>query len=413
MKQFFKKQISIFTMMVLLIAFVMPVADATLVLDNIFSDPAIISAGDEVDIVVEFHHDVIQDDEERIGNTDYKFKVELLADDTLTKEYVIIQDGEGDDIHGSIYTGANYNKKFRIKVLQNAPAGNYEFKVTGTWIYKGVPESGSQYVRIKLPVKKEGIIINAANLNTVPSEVRPGDDAVLIRVDVENSGEKNAKALELNLVLPKGLGSTYADNNRKWIGYLSTGERKTVDFYVDVDEFAVPGVYDLSFNIDYMDVDNNPNTKKITLPFNIKSRPYIIVTESVGDGLAGKTSKLYVTVKNVGLESAESVDVRIIKQNSQPFTFDIRSDYVGELEPGEEGVAIFDVNVLSDADIKEHDLKLLIRSKGDSDEGDDNIYTYSRRAKFNVTGTSPNYLGMGGLALGLIAVAGFIIKKKF
>jgi len=402
---------TILLLAIILTVFVQSVS-ASLVLDNIQFDPAIIAAGDEVDIVIQFQDKSITEDESRIGNPDYTFKITLEADDTLTKEYITLVDSEGDDLHGSIYSGDKYNKLFRVKVNQNAPAGNYEFKLKGQWYYKGTLEDDAyNYVRFKMPVKKEGIILDISTLETVPLEVRPGDDFVKVTARLENVGEKDAKSIEINLNLPNGLSSSYSDNNRLWIGRLNSGESKELTFFIDVNEDTVPGVYNVGYNLEYLDSDNNNYEKERSLPFLIKSRPYLEVINVSGRGLTGKTEKLYVTVKNTGLESAEAVDVRIIKQNSQPFVIDVRSDYIGELEPGEEGLAIFDISVNKDAEIKRHDFKLLIRSKGDSDKGDDNIYTYDRRASFDVTGNSKSIYTLIGVILTIAVLSVFIYHR--
>ena len=132
-------------------------------------------------------------------------------------------------------------------------------------------------------------------------------------------------------------------------------------------------------------------------------------------------------LKNVGTEDAEAVDARIIKQSSQPFSFDLRSNYVGELEAGETGKAVFEINIDKEAEQKEHNLKLLIRAKGDSDKGDNNIYTFNRRAIIDVNGKKVNpVVGMvigvqsngGTKAVGIgvllaIVIFGLVIYKKF
>ncbi|MEA3430906.1 MAG: hypothetical protein U9R08_06530 [Nanoarchaeota archaeon] len=387
-------------------------ASAALKLDSIQFDPAIIAAGDEIDIVMQYHHDIIAEEESRIGNENYKFKVMIEPDDTLTTKYVTIQDAEGDNLHGSIFSGDYYNKRFRVKINSDAPAGNYEFKLIGKWYLNGQPEQAEQYVRFKMPVKKEGIILDITTLETVPSEVRPGDNYVKIVTNIENVGEKDAKSVEVQLNLPDSLEASYTNNNRLWIGRVNAGEQKQVIFFVDVEDSASDKVYDLDYSLDYMDLDDNSYQKSLVIPFLVKPRPYIEVIKSEGTGLAGSSSKLYVTVKNTGAESAEAVDVRILKENSQPFTLDVRSDYIGELEPGEEGLAIFDINVNSDAEFKDYNFKLLIRSKGDSDEGDDNIYTYNRRAEYTVEGKAPNMFIYFGLGAFIIAIIVFIVLRR-
>jgi len=385
--------------------------NAELQLDRIQFDPAIIASGDEVDVVVQFHESRLPVNDVRLSNKDYTFKVLLETDDSISRKYITVQDAEGDDIHGSVFSGGLYNKRFRVKVAQDAPAGNYEFRLTGQWYHNGVPESGSQFLRFKMPVKREGIILDISTLETVPAEVRPGDNFVKLVSRVENVGEKDAKGVEINLNVPHGISHSYTNNNRVWIGRVNAGESKEVVMFLDIDENMTSGLKSLWYDMSYMDMDNNEYRKSAKLPFLIKSRPYLEVADVRGEGLAGKTSKLYVTIKNTGEESAEAVDVRILKQNSQPFTLDVRSDYVGELEPGEEGVAVFDIGVMKNAELKVHDFKLIIRSKGDSDEGDDNIYLYSRRAKFAVVGQAPNILRTIGL-IAAVAVLGIIVLKS-
>lgn len=386
-----------------------PQATALLQLDNIYFDPAIIAAGDEVDIVIEYHNDLSTIEEERYDDDKYTFKVELQADDTLTEDYVIIQDRSGDDLHGTIYSGEKYNKVFRVKVLQEAPAGNYEFKLTGTWYKEGVAEKITKEIRFEMPVKKEGIIIDVGTLITTPAEVRPGDDYVQLDAYIENTGQKDAKAVEIKLDAPEGISASYTNNNRIWLGQVKAGERKKATLFVDVDEYLQPQAYQLRFTMDYTDLDDNKHQRSTTMDFLVKPRPYLEVEEKVTEATAGKTAILEVQVKNTGTEEAESVDVRVLKQSAQPFTMDVRTDYIGSLKPGEEGTAIFKLDIDKEAAIKTHDVKLIIRAKGDTDAGDDNIYTYNRNVKLEVTGKARNNYAIAGVGIGGLAIIGLII----
>jgi len=66
--------------------------------------------------------------------------------------------------------------------------------------------------------------------------------------------------------------------------------------------------------------------------------------------------------------------------------------------------------------LRTHNFKLLIRTKGDTDEGDDNIYTYNRRAQFKVIGVKKNLFvkyGIYGLIIVLILfMLNLIFGKK-
>lgn len=398
--------------MIFLVLTLMVNVSADLNLDNIYFDPAIVSAGDLVDVVVQYSVDS-SGDNDRIANEDYTFGIELIPDDSLSEKYVVIEDSVGDDLVGQVFAGQYYNKVFRIRVASNAPVGDYEFELIGRWYYNGQPVSSYESAKFIVPVKKEGVSLRIAGVFVEPSEVRPGDDYVSVRAYVDNSGEKDAKAVEVSLNLPDGFSSSYSDNNRVWVGVVGAGESKEVSFNVDIDDEVSGGVYDFGYTFDFKDSENNDYSYNDSFPFYVKSKPYLEVVDYSGEGSIGGSSKLYVTIKNSGDETAEAVDVRILKQSSQPFDFDVRSDYIGELKPGEEGVAIFDVGVIRSAEEKEYDLKLMIRAKGDSDDGDDNIYTFNRRAKFEVVSSFFNGLFLIGL-IGAIGVIGFFVwKKKF
>ena len=159
-----------------------------------------------------------------------------------------------------------------------------------------------------------------------------------------------------------------------------------------------------------MDLDNNKYTKKVIIPFLVKEKPIIDVVDVKGNGKAGSAINLEVYLKNTGTEDAEAVDARLITQSSQPFSFDSRSNYIGELKPGETGKAVFKVKIDKDAEFKEHFLKMLIRAKGDSDKGDENIYTFNRRAVIKVEGKAPNRLIGVGIAA-IVVTIGLVVFK--
>jgi hypothetical protein len=385
--------------------------NATIEMDYIHFDPAIIASGDEVDIVVQYHHESIAIENDYVANPDYKYKVMLETDDEITEKFVIIQDSLGDDLAGHIYADGVYNKKFRVKVLNDAPAGSYEFKLSGGWIKDGEYVGPQSYERFKMDVKKEGIVLNVASYETIPSEVRPGDNYVNIKAKLENAGEKFVKSVEVNLGFENvGLEHSYTNKNRVYVGKINPGETKEIDLYLNVNKEIKSGEYSIDYSLNYMDEDNNEYSKDVSLPFLVKSKPRLEIVDVKSDAIAGDSFKYYVTVKNVGDESAEAVDIRFIKQNLQPFELDVRTDYLGELEVGEEAIAVFDIKVNSDAKIKSYVTKFVLRAKGDSDLGDDNIYSFSRKGEIDVVLVKKNNFVLYGLVLGVLLVVGLIAK---
>jgi hypothetical protein len=387
---------------------------ADLQMDNIQFDPAIIASGDEVDIVAQFRHTGLTTADDRIGNPDYTFQVRLEPDDDLSRDYVRITDSEGRDLQGIITRGDNFNKRFRVKVADDAPAGNYELRIVGQWYRDGQPIESSQYLRFSMPVKKEGIVLSIANVVSMPEKVRSGDKEVLLSTSIVNTGEKTAKNIRVTLRYPEGISSAYTNNNDLYVGTLAAGAEQSVTFYVDTARFIKEGVYDIGYTLSYEDLDNNQYTKSSSFPFVIKKKPNIVVVASNGTGLAGDDITLRVTVENKGEETADAVDIRILKQSSQPFEMDVRSDYLGRMMPGETATAVFTLNALRDAEEKEHSFTVLVRAKGDSEEGDDNVYTYTDSVSIDIVGERENRWPMFAAAFaGIVAIgAGVSMMRK-
>jgi len=405
---------------IILASFIIPIValpvHADLALDSIHFDPAIIASGDRVDIVVQFHDTGLSMEQQYIGDPAYQLKITLEADDRLTEQYILMEDTEGKDFQGMIARGGNYNKIFRVKVNDNAPAGNYGFKLTGQWYKDGTPVDSSRYMRFTMPVKRQGIALSVANVLSTPERVRSGDKDILLTTTITNTGEKQAKNVRMRLTYPDGITSSYTNDNELTIGAIDAGQSRDVQFYIDTERTIKEGSYDIGYDLTYLDLDNNGYSASDTFPFVIKKKPDMIVTQSAGTGLAGEDIILKVTVKNQGEEKADAVDVRILKQSSQPFDMDVRSDYLGQLAPGEEGTAIFTISAKDDAEIKSHKLNVIIRAKGDASEGDDNIYTYSDAATITVTGEKKNnyplYAGVFVVVVIIAVIVSSTMKKN-
>ncbi|MCM2325771.1 MAG: hypothetical protein NDI94_04860 [Candidatus Woesearchaeota archaeon] len=388
-------------------------AHATLVLDRVQFDPAIITSGDEVDIVIEYHDNAILVDDDRISNPDYRFDITLAADDSITEKYITIQDAKGDNLYGTIYLGGNYNKKFRVKVSPSAPAGNYELRLIGQWYYKGVADKSFQEVRFKMGVKREGVSLNIANIISEPAKIRGGDKDVLLTAQIANSGDKTAKNVQVALKYPKGITASYSNNNELNLGVIEPSQQNNLQFYIDTDRSLLEGVYTIDYAIDYQDLDSNSYTTIGSFPLMIKKKPYLEVTSAAAEGNAGSEIELKVTVKNIGEEKTEAADIRIVKQSSQPFEMDVRSSYLGQLKPGEEATAVFMLKADKDAEITTHNLNLAIRAKGDLEEGDSNIYTFSDSASVKITGRMRNPFPMyGAIFIVLVIAVSFLFSRK-
>jgi len=131
-----------------------------------------------------------------------------------------------------------------------------------------------------------------------------------------------------------------------------------------------------------------------------------------------KGVKLHVKVRNVGSEKAESVSVRITGEADVPFDYDVKSDYLGNLKIGEDGVGILKFDVDKDALPKTYPQGIEIRCTGDRDLGDDNVYVFDKQIQLEVTSSGSSSSGRfsvpgfeAGFALLLLFVV-LVLRRK-
>ncbi len=387
-------------------------ASAFITLDGTSRDPSVVAAGDEVVISANFHENA-SFWYEQVSSGAYRLEAILEPGDTVTREHATILDGVGEV--GRLFSGRAWTANYRVKVHEDAPVGTYQFRLLFRYVDREGRAVQEQRESFTLPVTKEGILLELAGIVTTPAEVRPGDNYVTLETALENAGRKDAKAVELRLEHPAGFSAPYTDDNRAWAGYLAAGEQQALSFTVNVDEDVAPGVHEVGATLTYRDESDNRYEKRLDFPLRVREKPVLVVTASEGELLAGRSGELRLTVRNEGTEKAEAADVRLIKESSQPFSFEARSDFLGTLEPGEEATALFTIEAEPGAGVKEHSFTALLRAKGDSDEGDDNIYTFSREATVRVTGEAPNtllWLGAGAVLAALIGIVAIGIGRR-
>lgn len=405
------KKIIVFVMVLVTLSAV----HASLDLVSVYTDPAVISAGDEVDLVVQYRASQFGTNDARIGDSSYTFVVMLEGKSSAALDYITILDTYGQNVQGStVFTSEIYNKKFRFRVSPDAPIGTYILKLSGEWYRNGVPSQFVTSVDIPIHVRREGIIVDVAGLTTEPARIRPGTNFVTLSGLVHNAGVKDARAVSMTVSLPEGFQSSFSHNDAIFVGDVSSSSHTPFTAHIDVLPTTPAGVYTIGYTINYRDEFGQSFTREREHSIVVKPRPYLEVVSTEGVLVKNSRETVMIEIKNTGESLAENVDVRILKNNAQPFEIEIRSDYIGNIAPGETAIAIFDIKTLRLAGIRDHNFELRIRAKGESEDGDDSIYIFSRDATFEVQeGNTPVLLYIGiVLLVVLILFIGFSAVRK-
>ncbi len=264
---------------------------------------------------------------------------------------------------------------------------------------------------------KGSVDIGIAGVETSPREIKAGEDNVKITVGIANTGDIELENVEVSAELEEPFKQSFSNADQSYIGTLRKGDEKKAVFYIDVDEKAKPMVYTIPLNITFRDSRGNWLSVLKHIKIVVEPKPIFEIVEVHPKTVkAGESVKLLIKIKNVGYEQAENVDIRVIREPTQPFDYEKNSDYIGTLNPGEIGSGVVEFSVDKDAPEKEYRLKINVRCVGDREAGDTNVYTQELQAVINVVSAKEEQSSTAiyGVALAAIAIIVilFVVKRR-
>ncbi|MFB6144019.1 MAG: COG1361 S-layer family protein [Candidatus Nanohaloarchaea archaeon] len=388
-------------------------------LDGVSYDPGFISAGDRVNISANLHETNYPG---KTWSEDKKLKVVLKPGNRLTREYVTIEDDRDESI-GFLYPNGVWNQRFQVKVDSGAPTGMYDFELHIQYLKNGEAvdiktEDGESNVTIirefSMPVDNEGVDISANVVKTQPTVPRPGDNYVEAFIKYTNKGNKPLEEIEIRPETPENIETAYSQDEKFYINQLNEGLSAKRTLTVNLEDKLEPGVHQINLSTTYEDESGNPYTENLQVPIRVEGRPDLEIVNSKMEMLAGASKDLHLKIKNTGAQDAESVTARIIAERSQPFSLEDRSNYIGEIEAGETGEAVLRVSSDASASMKTHKIKVELRANGDSEEGDNSVYTYTENAEIEITGQKQSSLIYIGIIAAILTaiVAGYRYFSK-
>ena len=308
-----------------------------------------------------------------------------------------------------------------MHVKEEAPNGIYPIPVSCLWTeYHFDPKKGdvdvtarSAELGVYFSVIGEGML-NIGDVSTDPTDVKPGNMDVKITAFIENSGEAAAKDVEAKLICNRAeFKPSWSGTDRSYMGRLNSGDSKEAIFHVDVTENIDAKVYSIPLRIQYKDTSGREYEVMRELEILVEPKPeFEIVSYSTEPASisAGDTGViLHVGIRNMGSEKAESVSVRATGEAEVPFDFDVKSDYVGNLEMDEDWTAVLKFDVDKDASPKAYQQGIEIRCTGDRDLGDDNVYLFDKMIPINVSSGRTGTFSVPGFEAIFALIALFVV----
>ncbi len=251
--------------------------------------------------------------------------------------------------------------QYKIRVSKDAVEDWNEIKIkcqtekSNTWVVYKL----KIYVKSRLPEFAIGSIVSD------PEKLVPDSKDNKLTVEIQNVGNGDAELVTTRLEVPNGISPTYSYSDISNIGTLKSGESKESTFYIDIEKNVKPGNYLANLTISYKVEDESTyKTKVLPLVISVKPIPLFTVDKiethpskiSQGDKVA-----LKIRLRNVGFEKAKDVSVSVLKKSDQPFEFDEKYDYIGDLDFNQSGDAVFKFTVDDDANLKTYLLDLRVR----------------------------------------------------
>lgn len=297
-----------------------------------------------------------------------------------------------------------YTLKYKLLVDSKALEGTYTLKLKyqiNNSKMQGVTEFDVSVSDAKYPDFVAGNIVSS------PTKLVSDTDAAQLNVEISNIGDEDAQNVIARLDLPEELSATYSYSERANLGTITQGSSKTATYYLDIDKLAETRNYIVPLIISYKEADDKENeyqTKTINLEIPIKEKPKFQILSITTEPEAitpGSAVKLKINLKNIG-KDADSVSLKIYKESSQPFTFNEKTDYIGNLDKDSEGNAIISFDVDKDAEAKKYILDLEIRAING-----EQVIVQNESVSINVEKVKESNLLLF-IIIGIIAIIGII-----
>ena len=299
--------------------------------------------------------------------------------------------------HG--YT-VDYYKSYGAPVMQASITGDPEFKRGET-------------ADLKIKIANAGIISGFQRLNANQKRINDSTEETIALAELEEEkGATTAKDIEATLQSGTKYVEVESTASLQSIEDLETGNTATLSYIIKIDSDAPAGNYELllpvtyeypanvktvtadAINLGLTDVEfareYKTKTETLKIPISIKSEPKFEVTNVSGSLVQGETKVIEVTYKNTRETVAKDVLARIIVMS--PLSTEKSIVRIGDIGPGKEKTASFEISADQDAIIKKYGINSEIKyvdKDGDTTLSEGmkvNVPLEAAEKKFSITG---------------------------
>ncbi len=286
----------------------------------------------------------------------------------------------------------------------------------------GDPElTRGETVDLKVKIANTGVIDGFQRLNANQKKINDSVEETVALAEMEEEKESTtAKDIEATLQSETKYIEVESTANLQSVEELETGHTATLSYTIKIDSDTPAGNYELLLPVNYQyqanvktvtadainlgltDVEyaREYKTKNETLriPVSVKSEPKFEVTNVSGSLVQGESKVIEVTYKNTRESVAKDALARIIVMS--PLSTEKSIVRLGDIGPGEEKTASFEIKADQDAIVKKYGINSEIKYV---DDDGDTIFSESMKVNLPLESTEKKF-STTGIAIILIIV---------
>ncbi len=248
--------------------------------------------------------------------------------------------------------------------------------------------------------------LTITGFETDPAEIHSDDEDVEFTGNVENQGTEQIKNVKVTFQPTYPLKNARSYIQTKEVGTIKGSGSMSFTFYADVEEDIEPQQTNITFALDY-EVNSQPAHDEITYTLDILKHPRFEISVDASSTQPSQKGLAQITVSNVG-SKCEGVTLIVLEKRDQPFEFDDKSAYLGDIGGGETGIASIAYRVEDNAAAQPHIVPIEIRCTKDDD-----VLIYSKTMTLEVSqGIGGSNLMTIGIGLAVVVAGYYLFRRR-
>lgn len=340
---------------------------------------------------------------ENSGLNEYKFIQSSIVDrDDLpnTAKLLLVTLGAGNapltvksdpQMVGDLRGGSTVTSSFKVKILNDAPAGSYTLPVALNYTYLDVAEQyGTDSIRyyyknrnvtLSLPIRIKPLL-SIDVMSAEPEHLNVGTEGYL-KLKIRNTGSEDGKKAVVKIIR-NGNSPVVPTDSSVYIGDFLKASVAECRYKVSVLSQAERSTYPIDVVVVYENTDGDTVTSRTdTVGVSVGGKIDFTITSPSSEIHPGQKKVITIDYRNTGDTKVFSAQARISVVD--PFTSNDDIAYLGDMNPGDTVSASYEISVDRDATIKEYGLDSEIRYR---DALDNSYISDTMKVRVNVTGQS-------------------------